>query len=68
MENQNKITVKDAIKMLLEYPMDKELTVYDRETKTNKPIMYIGASPNDQGAWYDDNEMPHLVSWVEILI
>lgn len=62
-----KITVKQAITLLLEYPMDKELTVYDRDTKTSKPIIYIGASPNDTAAWYDEMEMPHKVSYVEIL-
>jgi len=66
--NKTKVTVKDIIKQLLEYPLNVEVTIYDRNTKSNREITYIGASPNDSDAWYDDNEMPHKANWVEILI
>ena len=62
------MTVKELIKVLLDYPMDVNVTIYDRDTKLNKELLYIGASPNDAGAWYDDNEMPHKASYVECLI
>lgn len=60
--------VKDLIISLLEYPLDKEIKVYDRDTKEEKELIYAGASPKDSEAWYDDNEMPHKVNWVEVLI
>lgn len=60
--------VRDLIKTLLDYPMDIDITVYDRESKSNRELLYIGSSPNDINAWYDDNEMPHKASYVEILI
>ena len=59
---------KDLIKILLDYPMDVNITIYDRDTKSNKELIYVGASPNDKEAWYDDNEMPHKASYVEFLI
>jgi hypothetical protein len=62
------MTVKDLIISLLEYPLDKEIKVYDRDTKEEKELIYAGASPKDVEAWYDDNEMPHKVNWVEVLI
>ena len=62
------MTAKDLIISLLEYPLDKEIKVYDRDTKEEKELIYAGASPNDSEAWYDDNEMPHKVNWVEVLI
>ena len=65
---KTKFMVKDIIKQLLEYPLDVELKIYDRNTKSNREITYIGASPKDSDAWYDDDEMPHKANWVEILI
>ena len=66
--NKTKFTVKDIIKHLLEYPLDVEVNIYDRNTKSNREIIYIGASPKDKEAWYNDDEMPHKANWVEILI
>ena len=60
--------VKELIKTLLEYPMDVDINIYDRDLKRNRVLFYAGASPNDQEAWYDDNEMPHKASYVELLI
>jgi len=60
--------VRDLIKSLLEYPMDIDVTVYDRDSKEKKDIIYAGASPVDYNAWYDDEELPDKVSFVEILV
>lgn len=62
------MTVKELITILLEYPMNVNISIYDRDTREQKDLIYTGASPNDKGAWYDDNEMPDKVSYVEILI
>lgn len=61
------MTVKELITILLDYPMNVNVTIYDRDTKEQKDLIYAGASPNDKGAWYDDNEMPDKASYVEIL-
>jgi len=61
------MTVKELITTLLDYPLNKEIKIYDRDTKEEKDLIYAGASPKDEGAWYDDNEMPNKVSYVEIL-
>ena len=61
------MTVKELITTLLDYPLDKEIKIYDRDTKEEKDLIYAGASPKDEEAWYDDNEMPDKVSYVEIL-
>ena len=62
------MTVKELITILLEYPLNVNVTIYDRDTKEQKDLIYAGASPKDVEAWYDDNEMPHKVNWVEVLI
>jgi hypothetical protein len=61
------MTVKELITILLDYPMNVNVTIYDRDTREQKDLIYAGASPNDKEAWYDDNEMPDKVSYVEIL-
>ena len=61
------MTVKELITILLEYPMNVNVTIYDRDTKEEKDLIYAGASPKDKKAWYNDNELPYNVSYVEIL-
>ena len=61
------MTVKELITILLEYPLNVNVTIYDHDTKEQKDLIYVGASPKDEGAWYDDNEMPDKASYVEIL-
>lgn len=62
------MTVRELIKTLLDYPMDVNVTIYDRDNQINKNIIYVGASPNDNNAWYDENEIPDKASYIEILI
>ena len=62
------MTNKDLIKILLDYPMDVDITIYDRNTKSNKELIYVGSSPNDKEAWHNDNEIPNKASYVEFLI
>ena len=62
------MTVKELIKTLLNYPMDVNVTIYDRNTKSNRELIYVGTSPNDKDAWYDDDEIPQKASYVEFLI
>ena len=62
------MTVQELIDILEKYPKDVKVSIYDRAMKKNRKMLYCGASPNDENAWYDDEEIPSNASYVEILI
>ena len=62
------MTVQELIDILEKYPKDVKVSIYDRIVKKNREMLYCGASPNDNDAWYDDEEIPSKANYVEILI